>query len=175
MSIADIKSTLPDFAKDIRVNLGSVISEDGSPNLNTQQLWGTALACAAACRHKPLLEAVRKDASEHLDEAHSNAALAAAALMGMNNVYYRFLHLAGNDAYQQLPARLRMTVIGNPGIDKADFELYSLAVSAINGCGMCITSHEKILQQGGVSTSTIQDAVRVASVLHAAAQVLSTQ
>jgi len=175
MSINDIKASIPDYAKDIRVNLGSVVSEDGSPNLNAQQLWGTALACAAACGHKPLLEAVQADASAHLDEAHSNAALAAAALMGMNNIYYRFLHLAGNDEYQQLPARLRMTVIGNPGIDKADFELYSLAVSAINGCGMCITAHEKVLQQAGISASAIQDAVRVAAVLHAAAQVLRAQ
>ncbi len=175
MSIQEFKSTIPDYAKDIRVNLGGVISAEGSPNLSSDQLWGTALACAAACGHKPLLDAVKGDASAHLDAAHVNAALSAAALMGMNNIYYRFLHLADNADYQQLPARLRMTAIGNPGIDKAEFELYSLAVSAINGCGMCIIAHEKVLQQAGVTISAIQDAVRVAAVLHAAAQVMRTQ
>ena len=94
--------------------------------------------------------------------------------LSMNNIYYRFIHLAGNVEYGKLPARLRMTVIGSPGIDKADFELLSLAVSAINGCGMCIDSHEKILIKAGFSTNAIQDAVRIASVMHAVAVVLET-
>jgi len=94
--------------------------------------------------------------------------------MGMNNIYYRFLHLASNEEYGKLPARLRMTVIGNPGIDKGDFELLSLAVSAINGCGMCIDSHEKVLARAGVSAKAIQDAVRIAAVIHAVAVVLDT-
>jgi alkyl hydroperoxide reductase subunit D len=91
--------------------------------------------------------------------------------MAMNNVYYRFTHLASNPEYRTMPAKLRMNVIGAPGIDKADFELFSLAVSAINGCGMCIDAHEKVLKQHGVSADTIQTAVRIGAVTQAAARV----
>ena len=69
----------------------------------------------------------------------------------MNNVYYRFVHLVGNDEYAKLPARLRMNVIGSPGVDKTDFELYSLAVSAINGCGACVAAHERAVRKAGIS------------------------
>ena len=92
----------------------------------------------------------------------------AAALMAMNNIYYRFVHLVGGD-YANLPARLRMNVIGKPSIEKVDFELWSLAVSAVNGCGMCLESHEKVVRAGGLSTEQIQAAVRIASVVHAVA------
>jgi alkyl hydroperoxide reductase subunit D len=92
--------------------------------------------------------------------------------MGMNNIYYRFLHLSSNPEYGQLPGRLRMSVIGNPGIEKADFELFSLAVSAVNGCGLCVDSHEKVIRQHGISAEGIQSAVRIAAVLHAVAAVL---
>ena len=94
--------------------------------------------------------------------------------MAMNNVYYRFVHLASNPVYGTLPAKLRMNVIGNPGIDKAEFELFSLAVSAINGCGMCIDSHERILQQHNVKSETIQAAARVGAVVKAVATVHAT-
>ena len=92
--------------------------------------------------------------------------------MGMNNIYYRFLHLVEDAEYQTMPARLRMNVMANPGIDKLDFELISLAVSAVNGCGLCIVSHERKLRVHGVSRETIQSAVRVASVVHAVAVAL---
>ncbi len=68
--------------------------------------------------------------------------------MAMNNVYYRFTHLAGNQEYRNMPAKLRMNVIGATGIDKIDFELFSLAVSAINGCGMCIDAHVAVAEEG---------------------------
>ena len=92
----------------------------------------------------------------------------------MNNVYYRFVHLASNAEYQTMPAKLRMNVIGNPGVPKVDFELWSLAVSAINGCGMCIDSHEKVLRDAGVDAQTIQTAVRFASVLQSLAVALES-
>src|SRR3546814_9534653 len=91
--------------------------------------------------------------------------------MAMNNVYYRFVHIAANKEYGKLPARLRMNVIGKPGVEKVDFELWSLAVSAINGCGMCIDAHEHELRKGGLPTEAIQAAVRIASVVHAVATV----
>ena len=93
--------------------------------------------------------------------------------MAMNNVYYRFVHLASNPEYGKLPARLRMNVIGNPGIEKDDFELLCLAVSAMNGCGMCIDSHERELRKAGLGAEQIQTAVRIASVVHAVAATLA--
>jgi alkyl hydroperoxide reductase subunit D len=87
----------------------------------------------------------------------------------MNNVYYRFLHLVNDEEYARMPARLRMNVIGSPGVPKEDFELYSLAVSAINGCGLCVENHEKALRKAGVDREAIQSAVRIAAVVRAAA------
>jgi len=103
------------------------------------------------------------------------AARAAAAIMGMNNVYYRSLHLISNHEYRALPARLRMNVIGNPGVEKADFELWSFAVSAINGCGMCLDSHEHELRKHGVPAAQIQAALRIASVVNAVSRVIAAE
>ncbi len=132
------------------------------------------LACAHGTGYRPIIQAVEADAATKLDEAYRTAAKAAAAVMAMNNVYYRFVHLASNKEYGQMPAKLRMNVIGAPGIDKADFELFSLAISAMNGCGMCIDSHERVLQQHKVKAETIQTAVRVAAVMKAVATVHAT-
>ena len=101
-----------------------------------------------------------------------NAAKAAHAVMAMNNVYYRFAHLVAAKDYATLPARLRMNVMANPGVEKADFELWSLAVSAINGCGKCMDSHEAELRKHGLTPQEIQTAVRAAAVVHAVAAVL---
>lgn len=174
MNIESIKQRLPDYAKDLKINLGNVLDPDQHDKLSAAQVWGTALACAIASRSRPLIEAVESSAGDALSAEYARAARAAAAIMGMNNIYYRFVHLAGNEEYGKLQARLRMTVIGNPGIDKADFELMSLAVSAVNGCGMCIDSHEKVLANAGVSVNAIQDAVRIAAVIHAVAVVLES-
>ena len=174
MDINELKQQLPDYARDLKINFGNVLDAEQHEHLTTEQVWGIALATAIASRKKALIEVVERKAREALSDDYLKAAKAAAAIMGMNNIYYRFLHLAGNAEYAKLPARLRMTVIGNPGIEKADFELISLAVSAINGCGMCIDSHEKILIKAGVGINAIQDAVRIASVVHAVAVVLDT-
>lgn len=175
MSIDSIKKQIPDYARDLRINLGNVLDIEQAGGMTDQQLWGTALATAIASRNKVLVTAIASEAGTHLDENWLNASRAAAAIMGMNNIYYRFVHMASNEEYAKLPARLRMSVIGNPGIEKVDFELMSLAVSAINGCGMCIDSHERILKQAGVGAEIIQHAVRIASVLHAIAGVLDMQ
>ena len=171
MSLKAFADALPDYAKDLRLNAGSLLSDQ---TLGDQRKYGLLLACAHGSGYKPLVEAVEAEAEGKLSPEAANAARAAAAIMAMNNVYYRFVHLASNKEYGQLPAKLRMNVIGSPGIDKADFELFSLAVSAQNGCGMCIDSHEKVLRQHGVSTEIIQTAARVASVLKAVATVHAT-
>jgi alkyl hydroperoxide reductase subunit D len=143
MTLEALKTRLPDYAKDLKLNLSSLAME---AVLNDQQRAGTFIACALASRNA-----------------------AAASIMAMNNIYYRFTHLASSPDYRQMPARLRMNVIGKPGVEKADFELWSLAVSAINGCGMCIDAHDKILREAGMTAEQIQAAVRIAALVHAVA------
>jgi alkyl hydroperoxide reductase subunit D len=95
--------------------------------------------------------------------------------MAMNNVYYRATHLIGEATYAALPAKLRMSVIGRPGVDKADFELWCLAVSAINGCGRCLESHEKVLRESGLSREMVQEGLRIAAVINAVAATLDAE
>ena len=167
-----IRDAIPDYARDLKLNLGSVLTEAGAPGLTERQIWAVALASAIASRNVAFTRALESAAGEHLDAAHLQAARAAAAIMGMNNIYYRFLHLVEDDEYQAMPARLRMNILANPGIDKLDFELLSLAVSAVNGCGLCISSHEKKLRGHGYTREMIQSAVRIAATVHAVAGVL---
>jgi lipoyl-dependent peroxiredoxin subunit D len=172
MSIDALKAALPDYAKDLKLNLGSVLQ---SNTLTQQQIWGTALASAHASRHAGVLKAIHAEAAAKLSPEALTAAKAAAAIMGMNNIYYRFGHLVSEPDYLKLPARLRMNVIGNPGVEKVDFELWSLAVSAVNGCGLCIDSHEKVVRNGGITKEGVQDAVRIASVIHAVAVAIEAE
>jgi len=167
-----IRDSIPDYARDLKLNLGSVLTREGAPGLSEQQIWAVALASAIAARNNAFTRAIEAAAQQHLDAAHLQAARAAAAIMGMNNIYYRFLHLVEDAEYQSMPARLRMNILANPGIDKLDFELLSLAVSAINGCGLCITSHERKLRAHGITREMIQSAVRIAAIMHAVAGVL---
>lgn len=174
MNLEQVKARMPEYARDIKLNLSTVLGGTGTPGLSAAQSLGTALACAVAAKSNALVEAVEGVAGDKLDPARRNAARAAAAVMAMNNVYYRFTHFVGDEEYRKLPARLRMNVIGNPGIDKAEFELYSLAVSAINGCEFCIQAHEKVVRDAGISREGVQSAARIAAVITAAAGVLAT-
>jgi alkyl hydroperoxide reductase subunit D len=169
MTIETIREALPDYAKDLKLNLSALLNDS---ILTEQQRWGTLLATALAARNATLVAAIAKDASQHLAPEAVAAAKAAASIMAMNNIYYRFTHVASDPDYATMPARLRMNVIANPGVDKADFELWSLAVSAINGCGKCIDAHDQVLRKAGVSRETVQQAVRIASVIHAVAATL---
>ncbi len=169
MSIDSLKERLPDYAKDLKLNLSSLASDE---TLNPQQRDGTLLASALASRNADVIRAITAHVAESLSDEAKTGAKAAASIMGMNNVYYRFVHLASAKEYKTLPAKLRMNIIGNPGVDKTDFELWSLAVSAVNGCGMCIDAHEKVLRENGLSTEQVQAAVRIASVIHAIAATL---
>ena len=169
MLFSELAKTLPDYAKDQRLNVSSLLAEQ---LLTDQQKWGTLVAVAHACGYKPVIEAIEAEAADKLTPEALNAAKAAASVMAMNNIYYRFTHMASRPDYKTMPAKLRMNVIGAPGIDKADFELFSLAVSAVYGCGMCIDSHDKVLAQHGVSADKIQASVRIAAVVHAVARTL---
>ncbi len=169
MSLDALRDSLPDYAKDIRLNLGTLASET---TLTDQRKYGTFLASALASRNAETVRAIAAWTSDKLSPEAANAAKAAAAIMAMNNIYYRATHLMSGKDYASMPAKLRMNVIGSPGVDKLDFELMSLAVSAVNGCGMCLDAHEKIVRQGGLSTAEVQAALRIAAVVHAAAAVL---
>lgn len=161
-----LKDRIGDEARDIRLNLEAVLSEEGAPGLSKAQLGGVALSVAYALKNPELIAAIQSDLA--VDEAYTKAAKSAAAVMAMNNIYYRFLHLSEDKEFGKMPAKLRMTVIGKPGIEKVDFELMSLAISAIAGCGMCINAHIHEVKKGGVSNEGIQSAIRIASVLNAA-------
>lgn len=167
-----IRDAIPDYARDLKLNLGSVLATTGAPGLTEKQIWAVALASAIASRNVPFTRDIESLAAVHLDAAYVNGAKAAASIMGMNNIYYRFLHLVEDPEYAQMPARLRMNIIGNPGIDKQDFELLSIAVSAINGCGTCVASHERTLRKHGMGREAVQSAVRIAATVHAVARVL---
>ena len=171
MSLKELADTLPDFAKDIRLNLSSVLSDQ---TLGDQRKYGLLLACAHGSGYRPLVAAAEAEVEGKLSPEAANAARGAAAVMAMNNVYYRFVHLVSNPDYGKLPAKLRMNLIGSPGIEKDDFELFSLAVSAMNGCGMCIDSHERVLQQHGMKVETIQFAARIGAIMKAVATVHAT-
>jgi alkyl hydroperoxide reductase subunit D len=172
MNIENVRDALPDYARDLKLNLGTVLTSQGAPGLGEKQIWSIALASAIASRNTAFARGIEAGARAHLAEVEVEGAKAAAAIMGMNNIYYRFLHLVEDGEYQSMPARLRMNVIANHGIDKLDFELISLAVSAVNGCGLCVTSHEKKLRSHDVSREAIQSAVRIAATIHAVAVTL---
>ena len=172
MSIETLKSALPDYAKDIKLNLGSVLTPG---NLTEQQVWGSALASAVAARNERLTQAIAAEAAGKLSPEAVTAAKAAAAIMAMNNVYYRFVHLTPKSGYGQLPARLRMNVIRTHGVEHADFELWCLAVSAINNCQACVGSHEAVVKEKGLSQEQVVAAVRIAAVIHAVAGVVETE
>ena len=172
VTLESIRDALPGYARDLQLNLGSVLTAAGAPGLTERQIWAVALAAASASRNASFTRDIQALATRHLDAAHVSAAHAAAAVMAMNNVYYRFLHLVEDEEYGKLPARLRMSIVGNPGIAKADFELLALAVSAINGCGSCVASHERQLRQHGLTREAVQSAVRIAAVVHAVARTL---
>ena len=167
-SLEVVRGELADAHKDTRLNLSSVL-ESGS--LTPEQRWGVAVACAYASRNDRLKEAILEEAKKALPnpEPVLEDARAAASLMGMNNVYYRFRHMVGKESYSTKRPGLRMNRMAQVQTNKVDFELVCLAVSAINGCEMCVQSHEKVVIDGGLTEDQVHDAVRIASVIHAAA------
>ena len=170
MTIANLRSALPDWAKDLSLNLSTL---SRSSSLTEQQQWGTFVAAAAATRNESVLVQVAEDAKEHLSEEAQAAALGAASIMAMNNVAYRARHFLGGD-YEKERMGLRMNIIGNPGVDKTDFELWSLAVSTINGCHDCTAAHAKVVRDAGLTKEQVWEAVKVAATVTGVAQAITT-
>ena len=173
MSLEALKSQLPEYAKDIKLNLSSVLTEEGAPGLTQSQVMGIALTSACVTRHPTLIAGLMGEAAGVLSEAEIRAAKAASVMMAMNNVYYRFLHLAEDPEYGTLRAGVRMNILAQPGVPKTDFELYSLAASAMNACGTCIQAHAKQIINEGLTRQAVQSTVRIAAVIAAAAQALA--
>ncbi|MDW4907635.1 carboxymuconolactone decarboxylase family protein [Streptomyces sp. ADMS] len=172
MGLAELKSALPDFAADLRLNLGSVVDRSG---LTRQQLWGTVLVCAIASRSPCVLRELGPEARAHLSPAAYAAARSTAAVMAMNNVFHRTRHLLSDPEYGRLRTGLRANVLGDPGVERTDVELWSLAVSAINACGACLDAHERVLRAAGVDRATVQEAFRIAAVIQAVGTTLDAE
>lgn len=168
MSIADFKQNIADHSKDTKLNLSSIFGSVDTSGMSKEQFYGTALALAYSLNYPSLTQAIEAEADGEVGDNVVAAAKLAASLMAMNNIYYRFVHLASDKQFAKMPAGLRMNGMANPGVDKADFELYSLAVSALNGCGMCIDAHVKTLLDHDVSANVVQHSVKMAAVLNAA-------
>lgn len=165
--IAQLRNQLGDFAKDTRLNLGTVLSPEGAPDLSEDEIWGIALAVAYSLHHPALIESIEAEATPKVSEEVFVAAKSAASIMAMNNIYYRSTHLLEDPEISRLPAKLRMNVIGSSGVEKRLFELMSFAVSAVNGCGQCLQSHAYTLKKEGVTALGLQSSLRIAAVLNA--------
>jgi alkyl hydroperoxide reductase subunit D len=172
MTVDILKDRLPDYARDLKLNLSSLAAEQ---LLSPQQKAGSFVAAALAANHGPTTQAMVGIFGPELSAEALNGAKIAASLMAMNNIYYRFVHLVHAADYKTLPAKLRMTAMAKPGVDKVDFELWSLVVSAVNGCGMCLEAHEKVCREAGLSPEQVQAAVRIAATVHAVARTLAAE
>ncbi len=166
-----VKSRIPDYAKDIRLNLDGALTRS---SLTPQHAAGAALAASFAARAPALIEALR--VSPALSVEHANAALTAAALMGMNNVWYPYVEMADDAELKTVRPELRMNAYASHGgVDRISFELYALAASTVGKCHFCVASHYKLLKESGLTVQQLRDAGRIAAVVNAAAQVLATE
>ena len=174
MSLQELKSQLGEHAKDIKLNLGSILTEEGAPDLKQNQIYGIALASAYTTKKSRRLSRRYCMRATALTAEEVHAAKAAATIMAMNNIYYRFTHLVSDKEFSKMSAKLRMNVIGSPSVRQERFrDDGSLAVSAINGCGMCMDAHVHEVVKAGVSKTGVQSAVRIAAVINAAAQAVA--
>ncbi len=171
MSIDNLKSSLPEYAKDQKLNLGTLVR---STELNEEQLWGSLLAAAAATRNDTVISEIAEEAKEHLSDEAVEAAFGAATVMAMNNVAYRAKGWLGDD-YAQVKFGLRMNIISKPGVDKATFELWNTVVSAINGCEHCLGAHAHELTESGFTKEQVWEAVKIGAVVQAVAQTIQIE
>ena len=163
-----LRETFPDDFKDTKLNLASVLAGE---TLTDAQAWGVALASARFLRAPRLVTALEADIQAGLGEqaaAVISDATAAAGLMAMNTVYYRFRHMIGKDSYESRPPRLRMQRIAKPATSALEFELMSLACAALAGCEFCLQNHEAKIVAEGTSEEACHDCVRIAAVVAAA-------
>jgi alkyl hydroperoxide reductase subunit D len=171
MGVNDIRSAVPDYAKDLRLNLGSIMT---TSSLEPDMAWGAALTAALVSKNEQVIQGILEDAKEHLDETHINGVKAAAAIMSMNNVWYKFTDLVQDEEVKKQPAKLRMNVMMNHGgVSQALFEGWSLAASVVNACGVCVNAHAAQMRKQNLTAQNIVDIGRIAAVVKAVADTLS--
>lgn len=169
--LEDLLNQLPEYSKDIKLNVSGILNSHAL--LTEEQFWGSLLASALTSRNPKLIGVIKQQASQYLSDKAINGVYAAFAMMSMTNIYYRFTHITDNTEYAKMPAGLRMNIMRDPGVDKVNFELWSLAVSIINGCGMCINAHEKqLITHYKLSQEAIQLVAKIAAITHSLACIL---
>lgn len=169
---AELLSKLPEEAKDLRINLKRVL---GGESLSEEQTWGTALAAAYYIRHAELSAAILADAkAAGISDGIIEDARGAAAIMGMNTIYYRFRHVMKSEAYNQRPANLRMMRMQQVATSKVNFELFSIGPAALAGCEMCLKAHEAAVKKDGLNEENVHDAVRISAILNGVAVALES-
>lgn len=175
MSLEALLGQLPDFMQDIKVNVKDVLTEKGAPELSEKQRYGVALAAAYATCNKALFTACEMEFKDKISPEETRAAKVAASMMAMNNVYYHFVELAHDAELNDMLVGLCVSFMNNPGIARLEFGLYSLGVSAINGCGYCVKAHMTHITQYGLSKRGAQSAVKIAATMNSLAQALVIQ
>jgi alkyl hydroperoxide reductase subunit D len=169
--LPSIKELIPDYAKDIRLNVDGTIARS---SLEGNDAVGVALAAAYAAKATKIVTTIRS--AGVLSPEETNAALTAAALMGMNNVWYPYLEMADNADLKTQPAGLRMNAYASHGgVDKRRFEMYALAASIVGKCHFCVKSHYENLVAEGMSTTQLRDVGRIAAVIAAAALAIEAE
>lgn len=165
--LSAIKDLIPDYAKDIRLNIDGTIARS---SLSPEDALGVALAAAFAARSKPLVDILKANTPA----AEAQAALTAAALMGMNNTWYPYVEMADDAELKTQRAELRMNAYASSGgVEKKKFEAYALAASIIGKCHFCVSSHYALLKKEGLTVQQLRDIGRIASAINAASQVIA--
>lgn len=167
--LIDTKASIPDFAKDIRLNLDAVINRSG---LDEVDAHACAFAAAMAANNKDLTFVISTD-GPLAGTAECEAAKTAAALMAMNNVWYPFVEMSEDESMKGLPAGLRMNAYATfGGVSKKKFEMYSLAASIVGKCHYCVKSHYDLLKEEGMTTTELMAVGRIAAVIAAVSRVI---
>jgi alkyl hydroperoxide reductase subunit D len=162
-----IKGALPEYAKDTKLNLDSVLLRS---TLDTDVAMGCAVAALAATGNGKVLAVILAD-----QPVHAESAMTAASIMAQNNVWYPYVEMTEDEQLKGLPAQLRMNAIANHGgTTKSNFEAFSLAASIVGKCHFCVKAHYDTLKKEGYSVEQLRDIGRIASVMNAVAKVLNS-
>ena len=166
--VDQLKETIPDYAKDTRLNIDAVVKRSTLPQ---EEAEAVALAAAFATGNTKLWTWIQ---SQIADQKEAEAAVTAASLMGMNNVWYPYVEMAEDPALSGLPPQLRMNAITSyGGTTKARFEAYALAASIVGRCHFCVKAHYETLKKEGYTVEQLRDIGRIAAVMTAVARVMA--
>lgn len=166
--VANIKESIPDHSKDIKLNIDAVINRSG---LDLVDAHACALAAAIASGNGELAFEIQMN-GPLMGAEEREAAKTAASLMGQNNIWYPFVEMAGDEGMKGLPAGLRMNAYAtHGGVSKKKFEMYSLAASIVGKCHFCVKAHYDTLKKEGMTTQELMSVGRIAAVVTAIGKV----